>query len=47
MGLFAVAVIVIAAGLLIGAVLFGFLRNNRAAGAQTSGADADLTTRRR
>ena len=47
MSIFAVAVIVIAAGLLIGAVVFGFLRNNRAPGTATSGADADLTSRRR
>ena len=46
MSIFAVAVIVIAAGLLIGAVIFGVIRNHRSPDVAASVANADPGRRR-
>ena len=43
----AVAILAIAAVLLIGAVVFGFLRNNGTRGLENTAANADIPGRRR
>lgn len=48
MGMFLAGIIlVIAAALLIGAVVFGFLRNNRTRGLENTAANAVIPVRRR
>ena len=48
MGMFlAVIILVAAAALLIGAVVFGFVRNNRTRGLENTAANADVPSQKR